>query len=89
MPEGDTIHRTATALRAALLEKVMTGFEAPRLKGHRPAIGAVIERVDSRGKHIEIGWDDGTILHTHMPTSSLAAQRAPSDLPPRRPPATV
>jgi len=66
VPEGDTIHRTATALRAALLEKVMTGFEAPRLKGHRPAIGAVIERVDSRGKHIEIGWDDGTILHTHM-----------------------
>ncbi len=44
----------------------MTGFEAPRLNGHRPAIGAVIERVDSRGKHIEIGWDDGTILHTHM-----------------------
>jgi endonuclease-8 len=66
VPEGDTIHRTATALRAALLEKVMTGFEAPRLQGHSPAIGAVIERVDSRGKHIEIGWDDGTILHTHM-----------------------
>ena len=66
VPEGDTIHRTATALRAALLGKVMTGFEAPRLDGHRPAIGAVIERVDSRGKHIEIGWDDGTILHTHM-----------------------
>ena len=66
MPEGDTIHRSATALRAALLEKVMTGFEAPRLTGPRPALGAVIERVDSRGKHIEIGWDDGIVLHTHM-----------------------
>jgi endonuclease-8 len=66
VPEGDTIHRAATALRAALLDKVTTGFEAPRLRGRRPALGAVIERVDSRGKHIEIGWDDGTILHTHM-----------------------
>ena len=44
----------------------MTGFEAPRLSGHRPAIGAVIERVDCHGKHIEIGWDDGIVLHTHM-----------------------
>ncbi len=66
MPEGDTIHRAATALRAALLEKVMTGFESPRLTGHPPALGTVIERVESRGKHIEIGWDDGTILHTHL-----------------------
>ena len=66
MPEGDTIHRSATALRAALLEKVMTGFDAPRLTGPRPSLGAVIERVDSRGKHIEIGWDDGIVLHTHM-----------------------
>ena len=44
----------------------MTGFDAPRLTGPRPAVGAVIERVDSRGKHIEIGWDDGIVLHTHM-----------------------
>ena len=29
VPEGDTIHRTATALRAALLEKVMTGSRPP------------------------------------------------------------
>ncbi|HEY8094147.1 MAG TPA: DNA-formamidopyrimidine glycosylase family protein [Acidimicrobiales bacterium] len=66
MPEGDTIHRTATALRAALLDKVMTAFEAPRLTGRPPVVGSVVERVDSRGKHIEIGWDDGTILHTHL-----------------------
>ena len=66
VPEGDTIHRTAAALRAALLGKAMTAFEAPRLDGHRPAIGAVIERVESRGKHLEIGFDDGIVLHTHM-----------------------
>jgi endonuclease-8 len=66
VPEGDTIHRSATALRAALLEKIMTGFEAPRLRGIYPSRGATIERVDSRGKHIEIGWDDGVVLHTHL-----------------------
>src|SRR4249920_1279329 len=44
----------------------MTGFEAPRLSGLAPARGSTIERVSSRGKHIEIGWDDGIVLHTHM-----------------------
>jgi endonuclease VIII len=32
----------------------------------RPSVGSVIERVDSRGKHVQIGWDDGTVLHTHL-----------------------
>src|SRR5262249_27385993 len=54
------------ALRAALIGKIMTGFEAPRLSGLMPARGSTIERVSSRGKHIEIGWDDGIVLHTHM-----------------------
>lgn len=66
MPEGDTIHRTAAALRTALLGKPMTAFEAPRLTGAAPTIGSVIERVESRGKHLEIGFDDGVVLHTHM-----------------------
>ena len=66
MPEGDTIHRTAAALRTAVLGKSLTAFEAPRLVGMRPSIGAVIERVESKGKHLEIGFDDGVVLHTHM-----------------------
>lgn len=66
MPEGDTIHRTAAALRTALLGKPMTAFEAPRLTGAAPAVGSVVERVESRGKHLEIGFDDGVVLHTHM-----------------------
>ena len=28
--------------------------------------GRTIERVESHGKHLEIEWDDGVILHTHM-----------------------
>ena len=66
MPEGDTIHRTAAALRSALIGKATTAFQAPRLEGIMPAPGSVIERVESHGKHLEIGWDDGCVLHTHM-----------------------
>jgi endonuclease-8 len=66
VPEGDTIHRTAAALRASVLGKPVTVFYAPRLTGITPAVGAVIERVEARGKHLEIGFDDGVVLHTHM-----------------------
>jgi endonuclease-8 len=66
MPEGDTIHRAATALRMALLGRPVTGFDAPRLVGLEPAVGSVVERVEAIGKHLEIGFDDGVVLHTHM-----------------------
>ena len=66
MPEGDTIHRTASALRTALVDHKMIRFEAPRLVGVVPRAGRTIERVESHGKHLEIEWDDGVILHTHM-----------------------
>ena len=66
MPEGDTIYRTASALRAALLGAPLREFEAARLSGLLPGPGAVVERVDSHGKHLEIGFDDGVVLHTHM-----------------------
>jgi endonuclease-8 len=66
MPEGDTIHRAAAALRAALVDEQMVRFEAPRLVGITPRAGRLIESVESHGKHLEIEWDDGVILHTHM-----------------------
>jgi len=66
MPEGDTIHRTAAALRTALVGKPMTRFDAPRLIGPGPQAGRIVERVESHGKHLEIVFDDGLILHTHM-----------------------
>jgi len=66
MPEGDTIHRTASALRTALAGKPMQRFDAPRLVGPVPEAGRVVERVESHGKHIEIVWDDNLVLHTHM-----------------------
>jgi endonuclease-8 len=66
VPEGDTIHRTAAALRTALVGKPTERFDAPRLVGPRPELGRVIERVESTGKHLEIVWDDSLVLHTHM-----------------------
>lgn len=66
MSEADIIYRSAAALRTALLGKELLRFEAPRLIGIRPSVGRVIEEVRSHGKHIEIIWDDGVVLHTHM-----------------------
>ena len=66
MPEGDTIHRAAAALRSALVDEKMVRFEAPRLVGITPRAGRTIESVESHGKHLEVQWDDGVILHTHM-----------------------
>ncbi len=66
MPEGDTIHRTAARLRPALIGHRLEKFEAPRLVGLRPRVGSVIEAVEATGKHLEITFDDGIVLHTHM-----------------------
>jgi endonuclease VIII len=66
MPEGDTIHRTAAALRAALVGKPLRTFRVARGRGFAPRLGAVTERVESRGKHLDIVWDDGVVLHTHL-----------------------
>lgn len=66
MPEGDTIHRSAAALRTALVGRAITRFDAPQVFGPRPALGRIVERVESRGKHLEVIFDDGLVLHTHM-----------------------
>ena len=66
MPEGDTIHRAAAALRTALIGHTVLRFEAVRLVGPAPRTGAAVERVDTHGKHMEIVFDDGIVLHTHM-----------------------
>jgi endonuclease-8 len=66
VPEGDTIYRAAAALRTALLGRCITSFTAPRLVGPSPQVGAAVENVESHGKHLEITFDDGIVLHTHM-----------------------
>lgn len=66
MPEGEAIHRTAAALRTALVGRAVLSFEGPHVDGPIPAPGRVIELVESRGKQLDITWDDGLILHTNL-----------------------
>jgi endonuclease-8 len=64
--EGESIQRTATAFRTALVGKPMLNFSAPRLLGPAPTLGRTIESVVNHGKHLELLWDDGLTLHTNM-----------------------
>ena len=66
MPEGDTIHRAASAMRTALVGKPMVSFDASRLVGPVPRAGRRIEGVEHHGRHLELTWDDGLVLHTHL-----------------------
>jgi endonuclease-8 len=66
VPEGDTIHRTATRLRPALEGATLVRFVAPRLIGDRPRIGTRIEAVEARGKHLLVHFEGGLTLRTHM-----------------------
>src|SRR5690349_13014755 len=66
MPEGDTLHRTANRLRPALVGGALVRFEAPRLLGDRPPIGATVTNVEAVGKHLLIDFDTGLTLRTHL-----------------------
>jgi endonuclease VIII len=66
MPEGDTIHRAAASLRAALAGKRLVRFDAPRLLPPLPQPGTTVDEVEARGKHLLIRFGDGLTLHTHM-----------------------
>jgi endonuclease-8 len=68
LPEGDTIHRWAQRLDAALTGHRLTRFEFRRdPRGNRlPQPGTAITGVEARGKHLLLHFDDGATLHTHM-----------------------
>ena len=72
MPEGDTIFRTATVLRRALVGGVVRRalaqsrpglIRVPRLGG---LVGQSVIAVEARGKHLLIGFSNGAWLRTHM-----------------------
>jgi endonuclease-8 len=66
MPEGDTIHKAALAMRP-LLEGVR--LEAVRLRGGREAArfrDRAVARVEARGKHLLIHTEDGPCLRVHL-----------------------
>jgi formamidopyrimidine-DNA glycosylase len=63
MPEGDTIFRTAEALRAGLKGKKIRHVGPDRLKR---LAGTTVTDVAPIGKHLMIRFDNGLALHTHM-----------------------
>jgi endonuclease VIII len=68
VPEGDTIHRSAAQLSAALTGKQVVKFELRRNpRGRRPPEpGTTVVGVDAVGKHLLVHFEDGQVLHTHM-----------------------
>ncbi len=74
MPEGDTIWRTAAALRTALVGRTVTALElvAPKVTAaaeRRRIEGGQVRAVEPNGKHLFITFTtDGedVVLHTHM-----------------------
>ena len=72
MPEGDTIFRTATVLREALVGRPITAARAQAGPGVRRVpdltrvVGATVVSVEPRGKHLLIGFDNGLTLRTHL-----------------------
>ncbi|MGG5260504.1 Fpg/Nei family DNA glycosylase [Phycicoccus avicenniae] len=67
MPEGDTVHRTAARLHAALAGRVVTHAEL-----RWPSVpdvdlrGSTTLEVVARGKHVLHRFDTGATLHTHL-----------------------
>jgi endonuclease-8 len=63
LPEGDTIWRTAAALRKRLVGKTVREAHPAnisRLKGRQ------VTAVDPTGKHLVMRFDNGLALHSHM-----------------------
>ena len=71
MPEGDTIHRAARTLHAALAGKTITRFETAlpalaRVDFDSPLRGRRVELVSARGKWCLMHFSGGLVLVTHM-----------------------
>ena len=72
MPEGDTIFRTAEVLRAALVGRRVIQARAQARPGMRRIpdlsrlIGTAVASVESRGKHLLIGFENGLTLRSHL-----------------------
>lgn len=71
MPEGDTIHRAARTLHAALAGRLVTRFETvlpqlARVDDEAPVEGRTIERVSAAGKNLILDFSGDLHLHTHM-----------------------
>lgn len=58
------VAHSAAALRACLVGKSVTAFDANEIIGPIISVGSAIENVHHTGTHLEIFFDDGLVLHT-------------------------
>jgi endonuclease VIII len=67
MPEGDTIHRAARTLHAALTGQTITKFETvfPQLT-RADMVGRVVESVEAAGKNLLMHFSGDLHIRTHM-----------------------
>jgi endonuclease-8 len=66
VPEGDTIHRAASQLRAVLEHRPLVAISVPRWSGALPAAGETIDAVRAIGKHLVIDFSGGLSLRVHL-----------------------
>lgn len=79
MPEGDTLFHYAARLRP-----ILVGSEVRRVDGRYPErmrglVGTVVDRVDSIGKHLLIGFSDETSLRVHLGMKGTIHRYAPGE----------
>jgi endonuclease-8 len=71
VPEGDTIHRAARRMHAALVGHEMQLADAPNPRSpiHNRAAelqGRTLESVEARGKHLIAHFSGDAVLHSHL-----------------------
>jgi endonuclease-8 len=71
MPEGDTIHRIARRMEAALGGREIEEASAPNPRSplHRRAgelEGRTLDRAEARGKHLLAHFSGGLVVHSHL-----------------------
>jgi len=71
MPEGDTIHRAAARINAALAGRVIELADAPNPRSpiHNRAgelQGQTLEQAEAFGKHLVAHFSGGQALHSHL-----------------------
>lgn len=76
MSEGDTIHRAASRIRAALAGRVPEEILAPHPRSRaqrwpQQLRGRLVRSVDTHGKHLFLRFDGDLTVHSHLRMTGL------------------
>lgn len=71
MPEGDTVHRIAVGMRAALVDRVPEEISTPQARHAmdrwpQRLAGLAVRSVDAHGKHLFLRFAENLTLHSHL-----------------------